>query len=130
MAGISDKNSPEALEARQSYIQKMQASQNSYEQRIEGQGGEPDHVEYDENGVAKDNSGNPVGPARSAAPPSNGSGPATPAKTAQPAAAPIAKPPQPGAQLSDKATAKKYLDAAKGDKAKARELAKADGWKF
>jgi hypothetical protein len=134
MAGISDKNSPEALEARQSYIQKMQASQNSYEQRIEGQGGEPEHVEYDENGVAKDNSGNPVGPARSAAPPSNSPGPAAPAKTAQPAASveehTLTAPNKPGTPLTDKKIAKQYLDAAKGDKAKARELAKADGWKF
>jgi hypothetical protein len=83
MEGITDKNSPEALDARRAYIQAMQASQNSYEQRIENSGGEPEHVEYDEGGVARNNAGSAVGEARSAAPPSEKPGPETAAAPAQ-----------------------------------------------
>lgn len=52
------------------------------------------------------------------------------APTAAPSNGTIAAPPQPGARLTDAAIVKKYLDAAGGDKAKARQLAQKDKWQF
>lgn len=127
-------DSPDYQQALGNKVEAYRAAQANYEQRIENAGGEPDHIEYDESGVARNDAGTPTGPARSTAASRAKPGPQTPAPAAQPSATvenfTLTKPLKPGTPLTDKKIAKQYLDAAKGDKAKARELAKADGWKF
>jgi hypothetical protein len=65
-----------------------------------------------------------------------GAQPAAAAPAGAPAAAPPAAQGEPaikagnGQQLSDRGLAAQYLQQAGGDKAKARELAGKDGWKF
>lgn len=118
-------DSSDYKQAAENKTEAYRAAQANYEQRIETQGGDPDHIEYDDSGVARNNAGVAVGPA-GGTPPA-----AQPGQTQTQQAAPnIAKPPKAGAQLTDRSIAQKYLAAAKGDKAKARQLAAADGWKF
>jgi hypothetical protein len=96
------------------FVRDMNQAQQNFETSIEDAGGTVEHMEMQPDMQWKQD-GTP--PANVAAPP--------PAKSATPA-----PPKGNGKPLADKGIAAQYLALAGGDKAKARKLAAADGWKF
>lgn len=109
------------------YLDAWQAAQDNYEQRIgDATGADIPHVVIKDN---VDDKGNWHGNA----PAQPKAAPAQQAPRQQqppPNAAPVVIQNGGGKQLTDKALAAQYVAKAGGDKAKARQLAQQDGWKF